>query len=366
MKIYRKAWAEISKKALTNNYNITKELASGEVIAIVKAGAYGHGVGCASVLYDAGCRYFAVATAPEARELRRELDKKGKDAEILLLGYTDPRNVKFCLENNITLSVFSEEYAQRLQKRLKDKERLKIHIKLNTGMNRLGFSECELDGAVRVLLSDCFECTGVFSHFACADAETQDKTDRQIAVFDRAVEYLESRGAVLPLKHILNSAAIYCQKNKYGAVRAGVSLYGFPPTEYADCSGLMPVMSFKTRVAQVRELSEGDGVSYGHEYIADGKRKVAVIPVGYADGYVRAYKGAYVTIAGKKAPLLGRICMDMCMADVTDIPNVKCGDEVVLFGNGGMSVPELARHADTIAYEVTTILSRRVKRVFTD
>lgn len=366
MKTYRKVRAEISRSALENNYKVMEKLANGaKMLCIVKAGAYGHGIFSASVFHDMGCRDFAVASCREALELRRELNKSGKEGEILLLGYTDPRNVNLLNKADITFTVFSKEYALALLSHLKG-DRIKIQIKLNTGMNRLGFSEGGLDDCLEILNDPRVDCRGIFTHFACADEPERDTTAMQMERFDKYVQYLESKGANFPVKHVSNSAAAFYFDKKYDMIRAGVSLYGLSPAKHLPVEGLIPVMTLKTCVAQVQRIAPGEGVSYGLEYVADTERTLACLPIGYADGFIRAFKGAYVTIKGKKAPLLGRICMDMCIADITDIPNVNLGDEVTVFGFGGMSIDELAAKSGTIGIEITSLVSRRVKRIMVD
>ena len=362
---YPKVRAEISRSALQNNYELIGKLTGKPQIAVVKADCYGHGIECAGVFYDCGCRVFAVSGTGEALLLREFFNARGQKPEILILGYVNPNDVPELIENGIITAMFSREYAQLCRSRVPEGKRLRVHIKINTGMNRIGFDKDEVKDALDVCRMKEFSVEGAFTHFACADEAEEAPTLYQKARFDAAVAQLKQSGAELKTVHAYNSAASLRFKPEYDAVRSGVVLYGMAPSDAVGCAALQPVMTLKTEVAQVRTLHKGDRVSYGWEFEAPGTMRAATLPVGYADGYIRAYRGGYALIHGKKAPIIGRICMDQLMADVTDIDNVKCGDEAVMLGGGGISADELAALSGTINYEVTCLISKRVKRILT-
>ena len=360
---YPKVRAEISRSALENNYDLIKRLTGKPQICVVKADCYGHGIDCAGVFYDCGCRVFAVSGTGEALSLREFFNGRGEAPEILILGYVNPGNVPELIDNNVMIAMFSSEYAELCRAKVPSGKKLRVHIKINTGMNRIGFDEDGIGEAQNVCRIPEFSVEGVFTHFACADEEAEEPTLYQKSRFDKAVAALKESGAELSLIHAYNSAASLRFKPEYDAVRSGVVLYGMAPSPFLACPELQPAMSLHTEVAQVRTLHKGDRVSYGWEFEAPGTMKAATLPIGYADGYIRAYRGGYALIHGKKAPVIGRICMDQLMVDVTDTDNVKCGDEAVMLGGGGISADELAALSNTINYEVTCLISKRVRRI---
>ena len=349
---YPKVRAEISRSALINNYETIKELTGKPQICVVKADCYGHGIECAGVFFDRGCRVFAVSGTGEALLLREFFNKRGERPDILILGYVNPADVPELIDNDVIAAMFSAEYAKLCGNNVPSGKKLRVHIKINTGMNRIGFDENEIGQAVDVCRMPEFSVEGAFTHFACADGEDEAPTLYQKRRFDTAVE-----------EHAYNSAASLRFKPEYDAVRSGVVLYGMDPSSAVTCGKLQPVMSLLTEVAQVRTLHKGDRVSYGWEFEAGETMKAATLPIGYADGYIRAYRGGHALIHGKKAPIIGRICMDQLMVDVSGIEAVKCGDEAVMLGGGGISADELAALAGTINYEVTCLISKRVRRI---
>ena len=363
MSTYPKVRAEISRSALENNYELMKKLTGKPQICVVKADCYGHGIECAGIFYDCGCRAFAVSGTGEALLLREFFNKRNERPEILILGYVNPKDVPELIDNDVIAAMFSDEYAKLCRDNVPSGKRLRVHIKINTGMNRIGFDKDLTDEAADVCRMTCFSVEGAFTHFACADEEDEAPTIYQKTLFDAAVDKLRKSGAELKLIHAYNSAASLRFKPEYDAVRSGVVLYGMAPSDVVTHGGLQPVMSLKTDVAQVRTLHKGDRVSYGWEFEAPETMKTATLPIGYADGYIRAYRGGYALIQGKKAPIIGRICMDQLMVDVSEIDNVKCGDEAVMLGDGGISADELAALAGTINYEVTCLVSKRVRRI---
>lgn len=357
-----KVLAEISKAALKNNYEIMEKRTGKPQICVVKADCYGHGVECAGVFYDCGCRVFAVSGTDEALVLRAFFDERGVHPDILIFGYVDPQNVPELIDGDVICAMFSRDFAELCAKNVPAGKKLRIHIKINSGMNRIGFDGSQLKEALYVSRMPELECEGIFTHFACADCEAEEPTLLQIQRFDKAVSYLKENGVDFKLIHAYNSAASIRFAPKYDAVRSGIVLYGMQPSDCCRIEGLMPVMTLKTNVAQVHLLPAKESVSYGWEFTADRDRVIATLPIGYADGYIRAYKNGYALINGKCAPVIGRICMDQLMADVTDIDGVKCGDEAIMMGGGGITADELAKAANTINYEVTCLISKRVGR----
>ena len=371
--------AVIDREALTANFGmlrkfITERSPGTELISVVKADAYGHSCElCAPTLAEAGCRRFAVSSAGEAIALRNILDSCGHDAEILVLGYTPPEHARLLVEGRITQCVFSLEYAKTLAAALTDK--IKIHIKLDTGMNRLGIraeSHGEIPSAVSDIISiaslGSFTLEGMFTHFPRSDEATADGdafTRRQFELFDAVYTSLSENGIKIPFRHVCNSAgAVRFPEFALDGVRVGVLLYGGGES-FCDLP-LSPVMRFETAVSHVHTVKKGEAVGYGGSFVPDRDMKLITMPVGYADGFVRDLSGCRVTLitdsGAYKIRVVGRICMDQCMADATDI-DVHPGDRVVLFGNSREDLCELAAHARTIDYEVLCLVSARVPRI---
>lgn len=372
MSFLSRTWAEIDVSALLHNFNLIKESAKGtKIIAVVKADAYGHGVKIVAPALDkAGADCFAVATLEEALQLRKIKIKK----PILILGYTPVSAARILAENNISQCVFSKDYAEELSKAAqKSGVCVKIHLKLDTGMSRLGF-DCrsdELSGIGDALASakkEGLSLEGIFTHFAVSDRNPQSEdgfTDSQYQRFNFAVNFLKEKGLTPKICHCCNSAATLNDPQKLcDGVRPGIILYGLTPDiKFPLGDGFVPVMTLKSTVSMVKEISEGDTVSYGRTFKADKKMRVATIAAGYADGYPRLLSNkGYVTIDGKAAPILGRVCMDQFCVDITHIPNVKMGDEIVLFGKNPKA-EDLAEACGTINYEIVCSVSGRVPRI---
>ena len=358
-----KVVARISRAALENNYRIIENHTGMKQICVVKADCYGHGVECAGVFHDCGCRVFAVSGTDEALVLRGFFDGIGVHPDILIFGYVNPSDVPELIDADVICAVFSREFAELCAARVPDGKRLRVHIKINSGMNRIGFSADELEDALYCARIPRFSVEGIFTHFACADEPDEAPTLLQIGNFDRALSYLTGKGVEFGTVHAFNSAAGIRFPPKYDAVRSGIVLYGLEPSDCCGYEGLIPAMELYTFVAQVHGLKKGEHVSYGWEFTAPRDMTLATLPIGYADGYIRAYKNGYAVINGRKAPIVGRICMDQLMVDVTDIPSVSCGDEALMMGGSGISADELAAAANTINYEVTCLISKRVGRV---
>lgn len=368
-----RTWAEIDLDALKFNFdNIRRSLKPNvKVMSVIKADAYGHGViECAKTLLACGTDAFAVATASEALELRQA----GFDTPTLILGAVASEDFKSLIENDITLGISDTKSAEALSETAKKVgKRVKIHIKADTGMSRLGFVAGGRDTVGEILKISKLpniEIEGIFSHFACADEEDAEYTKMQFKRFCDLTNALEAEGLKIPIKHIANSAAIIMYPETHlDMVRPGIILYGYYPSDEVDKKkiSLKPVMSVKSRVTLVKEAEAGVGVSYGKVYITEGKTKIATVPIGYADGYPRALLGkAKMEARGGLAPVIGRICMDQCMIDVTNVHNIEIGDEVTVFGNGKITADDMAKWLGSISYEVLCLVAMRVPRVYTE
>ncbi len=374
-----RAYALIDTEALVHNYEMLCSKAfsvnpNATPIATVKADAYGHSASiCVPALLSVGCRFFAVSSIEEALDVRHITEKKGvPEANILILGYTDPKYIPLAAENNITLSLVSEEYAEKLLAFVPNGKNIKVHIAVDTGMNRLGYlahGEKDIERSSESI-AKLFECekigiTGMFSHFFAADMPGEEaSTEKQYGRFIKLKDGIEKRGFKIPMIHICNTAGIMHYTDfTLDAFRMGISLYGSDPYDEENVEDFKPVMKLCSIVSHIHTVKAGESVGYGGTYVAQSDRRIATIPIGYADGFIRAYGGAYVTVCGKKAKIVGRICMDQCMIDISDIEGVEVGDEVILFGNDPKELKELANMAGTIEYECLCIVSSRIPRI---
>ena len=366
-------WAEIDLDALVHNFRLIQEKAApAAVCAVVKADAYGHGDGpVARTLADAGAAWFAVSSLAEARHLRRG----GVTQPILILGMTRPECAQALAAEGITQAVYSPEYAQALSQAAEAAGvTVEGHLKIDTGMGRIGFGACrDLEGAVSGLLA-CrglrgLTITGAFQHFSVADSLEEDDrryTEEQYALFRRVVERLEA-AKPLGTVHCSNSAGLTAHPEWSGdMVRAGVILYGQDPSAQVRFPGLKPVMSLKTVVSQVKDLAPGDCVGYGRTYRADRPLRAATVCCGYADGYPRCLSSlGTASVHGKPAPVIGRVSMDQIVLDISAVPEVSAGDEAVLLGPAPAdSFAQAAEKAGTISYELLCAVARRVPRVY--
>lgn len=357
------AYAEINLGRLVNNYKeICRRVFPARVMCVVKANAYGHGMKrCAAALYAAGANAFAVATAEEAVALREYVG----DSDILVLSPSSPSSLRAMLDKGIIQTISSLEYAALLMAEKRGPERLPVHIKIDTGMNRIGFSADEkgVSQIAAIAENPGFDIRGVFSHFACSDEPSSPLTDIQKKRFDEVLEMLRARGIECGTRHISNSAAALSRPDcRYDLVRCGIVLYGQSPSPETPADGFLPVMSFKTSVTHVHMIKKGDKVSYGATFTAKRDMTLATLSVGYADGFIRGYSGATVVIEGKKAPIVGRVCMDQCMADITGI-DAGIGSVATLFGDEN-PLDGLSHRAGTINYESLCIISPRVPRIY--
>jgi len=368
-------WAEISLANAERNLRAVREKISAgcRIMAVIKADAYGHGAVELSRIYEKmGVDYLAVATLNEALELRGS----GIALPILILGITPPELAEELITNRITQTVFDAEYAKKLSGQAECLgQRVKIHVKADTGMTRLGFLDSIGRGnAVSEISEVCalpgLEAEGIFTHLSCADCGDDEYTKMQFDRFMEIIGALEQKGVRFSLRHCANSGGVVNYAYTHlDMVRPGILLYGmYPDEKMRDSIRLYPVMSLKSKIAQIKTVDAGTPVSYGRTYVTEAESALCVISAGYADGLMRSLSGsARFFISGKRAPQVGRICMDMCVADVTEIPEAAVGDTVIIFGGGQPECPtaeEIARLAGTIPYEVTCNISKRVPRIY--
>lgn len=365
--------AEVSRQALVHNYNAMRAHVGNGVKAccVLKSNAYGHNaVEVARILEREGADYFAVANCNEAYELRRA----GIITPVLVLGYSPASAGKMLAEFGITQCVYSLAEAQAFAQEVKGcDKKLKVHLKLDTGMSRLGFrargdERDELDDVVKACALPGLEPEGAFTHFSVADeADGRAFTQLQYGRFLVALDYLKGKGVEFKIRHTCASAgAVAFPEYAMDMARHGLVLYGVNPLEY-DCPvELVPAMTLKTVIAQVKDVYEGDDLCYGRTYKVGRKMRVATLPIGYADGLLRNKgEGITFTVNGRVAPVVGRICMDQCIIDVTDVP-CKAGDEVIVFGKGGQRVESLAGLVGTIPNEILSRIPRRVAKIIKD
>lgn len=379
MDYLKRTWADISLDNL--NYNYTQLRAklpkTCRFLGVVKADAYGHGaVPVSRHLNELGAEYLAVSNIEEALQLRRG----GIRGPVLILGYTPPFYAQDLAGMNLRQEVHSLEYAQKLNERLAGTgRRLRIHLKLDTGMSRLGFfaydDEKTLDELKQVAQLEHLLIEGVFMHFPVADSTAPDDVAFTRLQFERFMQMLSAMkgcGIEPEIRHCCNSgASILYPEYALDMVRPGIATYGvLPSPDVAGKISLRPVMSLRTTIFQLRDYEPGICVSYGRTYTTVGHQRIAVIGIGYADGLSRSFSGNIsFLLHGKRVPQIGRICMDMCMVDVTDVPEAKVGDVVTVFGEDGgesISVDDLANQLGTISYEVLCGINKRIPRIYLD
>ena len=368
MELTNRTWAEIDMAALAGNFRAIRESCRQKIFAVIKADAYGHGaVPFAKALAAQGADGFAVATLEEATQLR----ESGTDKPILILGYTPPQQADTLVQYDLAQCVFSLEYAEELNKNAQ-KGKIKGHLKLDTGMGRIGF-DCRtenlpgVEAAKQVLQLENLDIVGVFMHFAVADTPGEEIfTQGQYDRFWAAVAELEATGHRFAEKHCRNSAGtLVLPEEKSDIVRAGIILYGLTPsTDMELPEAFRPVMSLYSTVSLVKTVETGESISYGRTFVAPSKRKIATVSAGYADGVPRLLSNrGSVIIRGQRAKIVGRVCMDQFCVDVAEIDGVQMGDKVTIFGPG-LPVEEVAAAAETINYEVVCGISKRVPRIY--
>ena len=375
-------WAEIDLDALRHNFRTVKARAGAlPLCAVVKADSYGHGaVQCARVFAEEGAAWLAVSCLAEALQLRQA----GQTLPILILGHVQPEYAADLIRRNITAACYSLPQAKALSEAAQAAGgRVQIHLKADTGMGRIGFAlRTDFDAAIREMLAACalpgLQMTGLFQHFAVADDNSADNiayTNEQYQLFVRAYKALKAAGQEPPLVHCDNSAGVMLHpewpQSEITApcmARPGIILYGFDPSDEVRFGQFRPVMKLKTVVSMVKQLQPGQSTSYGRRFVAEKPTLVATLCTGYADGYPRLLscgKGI-VEVHGTPCPVLGRVCMDQLMVDVSAVPGpVQEGDEAILWGGTvSDSAEDIARKTDTISYEVLCGVSRRVPRVY--
>ena len=368
---YQRCYARIDLSAIRHNFDALAGALPKETkkLAILKADAYGHGaLAVAQVLQDRA-DFFGVACVEEALALR----EGGIRTPILVLSYTSPLAYDVLVREEIRATVFSEKEAEELSRVAEQiGKKAYVHIALDTGMGRIGFlpEEDAADAVERISRLPGIFLEGLFSHYATADEEDLASAREQTVLFDRFLGYLEERGVKVPLRHICNSAGSLRLPDKYDMCRLGIALYGLSPSKDVDTRALSlrPAMEVISHVVHVKEVPAGTKIGYGHFYTAPSRRKIATVAIGYADGFNRCLTGkGYVLIRGKKAPLAGKVCMDLVMVDVTEIEGVSVGDEAVILGRSGEEVitaEALGEMANSFHYEVVCTFLPRVRRVY--
>ena len=374
MQLPARVYAEINLDAICQNVQnaMDKVGKDTKMMAIIKTDAYGHGaVPVAKALKEIGTYAFGVATVEEAVQLRRA----GIESPILILGYVFPADYELLIENDIMHAVFQYETAKALSEKAASLSKtVKIHIKLDTGMGRIGMQPTEesLAEIEKIAALPNIEIDGIFTHFACADEADKTSCNRQKEKYLDFVQKLDACGILMAIKHMCRSAGIIeFSDNFLNMTRSGIMTYGLYPSEEVNKANLKlhPALQLKSHVAFVKTVGKGFTVSYGSTYVTEKEKTViATVPVGYGDGYPRALSNkGKVLIHGQYAPIVGRVCMDQFMVDVTDIPNVQQGDEVTLVGTDGdkrISVEEVADNAYSFNYEFCCGINKRVPRVY--
>jgi len=369
----RPVWAEINLDILANNMREIRRVSKcEEIIAIIKADGYGHGaVDIAPVLLENGANRFGVAVITEAIELRNA----GISVSIMVLGFTPSTLYERILTYDIEQTIYNYNDARELSNTaVKLNKVAKIHIAVDTGMGRIGYFPSEESAKEVLKISNLpnIEIVGVFTHFSCSDDLDKAYTLLQVEKYNEFISLLEKLGVRIPLKHLSNSGAVIdLPQAHYNAVRPGIALYGYYPSEEVkkEKLNIKPVMSIKANIVHIKTLEKGEYISYGRTFQTTRESVIATLPIGYADGFTRLLFGkAKVIVNGNFAPVVGRICMDQCMIDITGIEGVKIGDEVILIGedefNNVITADDIAKAVGTINYEVVCAVSKRVPRVY--
>ncbi len=372
-----RTWAEIDLASLRHNYTLLrkriKEVSPAcRPVCVVKADAYSHSMSaCVPALIESGADFFAVSSLEEALAVKKIARSSTGEVRVLILGYTLPSEISLLIENNITQTVFSLDYARELDEAARAVGGiLDVHIKLDTGMNRLGFGTWEsefnttLESISEIASYKNLSPIGIYTHFARADEAGASLTELQASRFLKMTDSLSERGIEFSERHMCNSA-LAATRGEYhlDLVRLGILLYGLSPSGEVGVPGLVPVMRLKTIVSHIHTLEVGETVSYGGHFSSDTPRTLATLPIGYADGFPRACTGGYVTVKGHNVPIVGNICMDQCMVDITDYPDIGIGDVVTVYGDTPDNIERFASLAGTISYELVCLVSGRVPRI---
>ncbi len=368
---YNRIYARINMDNLRANILKMKSMIKPDmkVLAVVKADAYGHGaVGVSQRIRDLA-DYFGVATIDEAVELRLA----GITEPIMIIGYTDSEDFPKLIEYDITQAVYDVAECEKLsQVALEAGTKVKVHLKVDTGMGRIGFlaDEAGVNEAIKLKDMPGLDIEGIFTHYAKADELDKSYSVKQKESFLWFIEHMEAAGVTFALKHIDNSAGtMEMDDHEFDMVRLGIVTYGLYPSDEVDKSvEIKPVMSLISHISHVKTVEPGNAISYGGTYVTESERKIATVTVGYADGYPRAQSNlGRVIVRGEYAPIVGRVCMDQMMIDVTDISDVSVKDEVILIGGTDdkyISVEEVVRHANSFNYELVCHIGRRVPHVY--
>ena len=369
---WRAVWAEIDLDKLAHNMKEIRRVSrSKDIIAVIKADGYGHGaLDIAPVLLQNGATRFAVAVISEALELR----KGGIDVPIMILGYTPAVFAEDIVKYHIEQTVFTYDLAEAISKEaVKQGETAKVHIAVDTGMGRIGFLPNEESAKEVLKISQLpgLKIEGMFTHFSVADEENKEYTKIQFKMYNEFNDLLEKNGVHINMRHVANSASIIdIPEVHYDAVRPGIILYGYYPSEEVikENINLEPVMTVKANIVHIKSLPIGKYISYGRKFKTERESIIGTIPLGYADGYTRLlFEKGKVIVNGKFAPIVGRICMDQFMVDLTDVGEVHVGDEVILLGNSAnlkYNADNIAEDLGTINYEVLCAVSKRIPRVY--
>lgn len=374
MASYSRVRANIDLDAFSHNLNEIERVIdpNTKVIAVIKTDGYGHGaIPLAHMMESRDDIWgYAVATVEEGMALRRAGMKKS----ILILGYTFPEQFPEIVSHDLTPAVFSYDTAELFsEEACRQGKNLKIHIKLDTGMSRIGFQICQdnADEIAQIAELPNIVIEGIFTHFAKADETDKDFTKMQAESYQRMIQWLKDREIEIPIRHISNSAGIVdLPEYNLNLARAGIILYGLWPSDEVckENIDLRPLLSLKSHLVHVKTLEAGRSISYGGTFRTDTEKRIATVPVGYGDGYPRSLSNkGYVLIRGKRAPICGRVCMDQFMVDVTDIPEAKPGDEVTLIGTDGtdqITMEELGELSGRFNYEFACDLGKRIPRVY--
>ena len=381
---YPIVWAEVDLKAIAHNVRELRRITSPDarLMAVVKANAYGHGlVEVAGKALESGAQALGVARASEGIQLR----KAGFDSSILVFSYTPPALAKELVEFDLTQTVYSYKTANALSAAVGSFDKtIRVHLKVDTGMGRLGVlpdcfrtlqSSRDVDNAVHEVESIArlrnLEIDGIYTHFAIADSPDSSYTENQLEIFMNFIDQLKLAGLEFPVKHAANSAAVInMPKTHLDMVRAGISIYGLYPSDNVDKRriNLKAAMELKARIIHLKKVPTGFKVSYGITYETEKATTIATVPIGYADGFNRLLSSrGHMLVCGRKAPIIGRVCMDMTMLDVGNIPEVSLEDEVVIFGKQGdasITADEIASSINTINYEIVSTIADRVPRIY--
>ncbi|UWG98180.1 alanine racemase [Dehalobacter sp. DCM] len=370
MEFFRPVWAEIDLGALKRNFRRVKSFTKSDVMPIVKADAYGHGaIAVVRALREEGVTRFGVAILDEALELRKEFP----DIAIMVIGPTLPEYSEIMVRDDIIPEVFQLRQAEALSAAAEKLHKTaRLHIKVDTGMGRIGFRDNAFEAIQKIAGLPGLFLEGIYTHLATADGTDLTYVSKQLTLFNTLRDQLRAAGITIPIRHAANSAAIIqVPESHFELCRPGIILYGLlPMTHTGQEAGFEPVLSLKTRISQLKTIRKGESVGYGRTFVAERPTQVATLPIGYADGWRRSLSNnGEVLIKGKRAAIIGRICMDQTMVDVTDIRGVDEGDEAILIGDCGedrITADEIAGRCGTISYEITCGLTKRVPRVIVD